>query len=236
MTELPNDCVDPSAITADDHLPYARGEASPSVAEHMSRCPGCSREAAAYAGVERVLHAALFRRSCPDSLLLGEYALDLLDADTRASVAQHLVLCTECLRESRSYTSFLTEPDAPPKPSVVERLRRLVARPLIPEPVLSGMRGAGDGDSTTYAAEGVRLTVSVQRAGRPGAGSILVGLLEQIPEPGAVATLYLDDAPVGQEAVDDLGNFLFSGVRAGTYRVEVTVPPSLVVVDGIAVA
>jgi hypothetical protein len=236
MTKLPNDCVDPAAVTADDHLVYARGEAGPAVAEHMDRCPSCSREAAAYAAAERVLHAALYRRSCPDSIILGEYALDLLDPESRTTVAQHLVLCTGCLRESRSYTSFLSQPDAPPKLGAVERLRRLMARPVMPEPVLSGMRGAADGDSTTYEAEGVRLTVSVQRTARPGAGSILVGLLEQIPESGAVATLYLDDAAVGQEAVDDLGNFLFSSVRTGTYRVEVTVPPSLVVVDGIAVA
>jgi hypothetical protein len=236
MTNLPNDCVDPAAVTADDHLAYARGETSPAVAEHMETCPGCSREAAAYAGVERVLHAALYRRSCPDSMILGEYALDLLDPEARTTVAQHLVLCASCLRESRWFTSFLSQPDEAPKFGAVERLRRLLARPVMPEPVLSGMRGAGDSDSVTYEAEGMRLTVSVQRAGRPGAGSILVGLLEQTPEPGAVATLYLDDAPVSQEAVDDLGNFLFSGVRAGTYRVEVTVPPSLVVVEGIAVA
>ena len=52
MTELPHDCVDPSAIVPDDHLAYARGEAGPAVAQHMDACPACSREAAAYAGVE----------------------------------------------------------------------------------------------------------------------------------------------------------------------------------------
>jgi hypothetical protein len=237
MTELPGRCIDPAAITADDRIAYARGEAQPSIIAHIAHCPACDREVAGYARVERLFRRALFRRSCPDSIVLGEYALTVLSPEDRRRVAEHLIDCAHCRDEVAGFGTFLTETDVNPAPSAMGLLRRLIARALpSPAPALSGLRGDGESGSVTYEAGGVRLTVSVQSGPRPGAGNVLVGLVEQSPRAGGVATLYQDGAVVAREDVDEIGHFLFEGIPNGSYRVEVSVPPLVVVIERLDIA
>src|SRR5205085_1394470 len=108
------------------------------------------------------LRTAFFRRTCPDSVRLGEYVLDLLPPEGRRAVAEHLLECPHCAAERRSLTAFLATPDPPPAEGPFAALRRLVARVLpVPASALAALRGEGESNSLTFEADGMRVIVSV---------------------------------------------------------------------------
>jgi anti-sigma factor RsiW len=229
MTGEPR-CIDPGDITDEALLAYARGEDGEGAA-HIARCPACLAEARAYARLEPLLSAGLYRRSCPDTLILGEYALDTLDPDARRQVAVHLVDCPHCLAESRDVRAFLAEPDPPAPLGVVRTLRRILARRLEPlAPALAGLRG-GPAESVTYETDDVSVTLDVQPGTRP-AERVIAGLvLASGPLAGAPATLHQDDRLLQSETIDDLDAFLFAPVPPGAYRVELTLDDAVIVLD-----
>src|SRR5688572_3655521 len=142
MTSQTAQCIDPSGIRAEDLVAYAWGEASTSITDHIARCQSCRSEARTLSRLDAALSARLFRRSCPDSVVIGEYAMDMLVADQRWRVAQHLTECAYCLAESRDLSAFLaaTEVPAPVQSGAgVLGLRRLFAEPL-GAPSFAGLR------------------------------------------------------------------------------------------------
>ena len=226
-------CVDPTAIPPDGLVAYALGEAGPAVAGHVERCPACGPTARRELRLHSLLRAALFRRSCPPSLTIGEYVTDTLAPLERQQIAGHLLDCPHCQAESRDFATFLAQPDQPaPDSGLLGALRRLIARPLAnPAPVLAGLRATGDEENlTAYTAGGLRIMVGVSRH---GGANVVVGWLEPAPEADAPATafLYADDVPLQEEEVDELGNFLFMHVPAGAYRVEVRRGNTVIVID-----
>ncbi len=59
--------------------------------------------------LERLLHAALFRRSCPDTMTLGDYQLGLLKAVEHARVRAHVARCPHCQAELARLDAFLAD-------------------------------------------------------------------------------------------------------------------------------
>ncbi len=239
MTEATARCIDPAALSEDDIDRFVHGEAGEHVAGHVGRCPVCGDEARDYGALSRVLRAGLFRATCPDSLVLGEYALDLLPPAERQAAAAHMVECPRCLVELRSLTTALSEDDEPiAAPGVLGVVRRLAAT-LLPRTsgLALGLRG-GESDAQTYSVQGiVQLTVNVQRAAPGAASSVISGLVQ----PGALdcegvpVALFSGDDLLYTEAVDDLGNFAFADVPSGLYRIEINVPATIVVIDPLRV-
>jgi len=239
MNSTSRRCIDPAAIRTGDLEAYVHGEASDAVAAHVHTCRACREEADAFGRLRAVLHAGLFRRSCPDSIVLGEYALDMLEPAQRTTVAAHLVECAFCRAEERSFAPFMAEDEPIAAHGIGSALKRLIAEILpAPVPLTARLRGAADGDSVTYTVRGVlQLTISVQRAGPHVNGGVVVGLVQPGATnfDGAPVALYAGDQLVRSEAIDDLGNFLFNAVPSGTYRIEVTVPSAVVVIDPLQV-
>jgi hypothetical protein len=233
-------CIAPSEITADALLAFSRGNAPASVANHIDRCARCRDRVREYSTIEQQLRVHLYRRSCPDTLTLGEYTMGFLSDEAMLSIAEHLVDCTHCAAESRGYTSFFAEPDAPPaRASILTTIRRLIALPLIaPKPVLAGLRGGPNEETAAYIADGISIFVSVQRESR-GRNFVLAGMAQRDGSPideGAEARLYDADRLLQSEPVDDLGSFFFGGVPAGAYRIEVQLPDAVVELASITVA
>ena len=238
MTSEALHCIAPSEISDEALLEYARGEAPASVAAHIRQCALCRADAQEYALLERGLHAHLYRRTCPDTLTIGEYALGMLPQEQLLSIADHLVECPHCAEESRGYTRFLSTPDDPPaERGVLAAIRRLVARPLVaPDPVYAGLRGSGNGDGITYVAENLHIFVSIQRATR--AAFVLAGMLqlEDADEaPEAEARLLEGDRLLQSERIDEFGSFLFKGVTPGAYRIELHLPDTIVELQSVTV-
>jgi anti-sigma factor RsiW len=238
MTNEPAACIDPTEISDEELLEYARGDTAGFATRHLERCPACRAEVREYARLEPLLRVRLDRRSCPESLTLGEYAMDILAPAERQTVAAHLVECPRCREEARGLGSFLVEPDPPsPAPGLIAGLRRLLAQPLAPlSPIAAGLRGGSSEESVTYAAEEVQVVVSVGRDARTGT-SVIAGMLQPGAEPPSAATaaLYTADTLLQTEEVDDLSAFLFSRLSPGTYRIELTLGDRLIVIDPIAV-
>src|SRR5215217_4872526 len=211
VTEQRTTCIDPAAIADDDLIAFARGEPS-AAAAHIDRCPACRAEARAYARLEPLLEERLFRRSCPETLTLGEYALDLIEPAQRTRIAAHLVECPHCRGEARDFGAFLAEPDAPAAaPGLLGALRRILAVPLPPLNALAaGLRGGGGPEEdVTYQAEGLHVIVTVQRGARPAERTIAGMVQSDQPIEGAPVRLFGGDRLLSTEAVDDLNTFLF---------------------------
>lgn len=239
MTDEALRCVAPSEISDEALLDYARGRGTARAAAHIQRCALCRGDAQQYALLEHGLHARLYRRTCPDTLTIGEYALGMLPQEQLLSIADHLVECPHCATESRDYTKFLSAPDDPPaERGVLATIRRLLARPLVaPDPVLAGLRGSGNGDSITYAAENLHIFVSIQRATR-GSGFVLAGMLQTEDAggaPSAEAHLLEGDRLLQTERIDEFGSFIFNAVPPATYRIEVHLPDTIVELESVTV-
>ena len=239
MTNRLAGCVNPREISPDDLIAHAHGDAPPAAIRHIERCPTCQEQAAQYARAHATLSAELFRHSCPSTLTIGEYVLGVLPPDAAREVAEHLVDCPHCAAERRETAAFLKEEDEPEGAhGFVDTVRRLLARPLAPTaPALAGLRGAAGDGSEVFTADGLRVTISVQRATRGVRGSILVGLVEPwtAASAGGQAQLYADDRVVQSTEVDDLGNFVFDAVPPGNYRVEVRLAEVVVTIDPLSV-
>lgn len=59
--------------------------------------------------LERLLRVSLFRRSCPDTMTLGDYQLGLLSAVEHARVRAHVARCPHCQAELARLDAFLTD-------------------------------------------------------------------------------------------------------------------------------
>lgn len=241
MVSERNRCTAPGTLSADDLVAYARGEAEPAVGEHLRGCESCRGRADTYAQTERTLLGAFFRRSCPPSMTIGEYALGSLPAAEASALAEHLLECPHCAEERRSFSAFLSAPDEPaPMPedgAVVRLLRRLFAQPVAPSAALGALRGDADESTVSYQVDGYGLTVGVQRP-NGGRGRVIVGLLLEGFESSTLISvrLFAGEQLLQVTNVDDLGNFFFDGVPPGEYRLELGLPDAVLVIGPLRVS
>jgi anti-sigma factor RsiW len=207
---------------------YVDGTASREVASHIQGCPTCSADASALQTTQSRLRQALFRFDCPEPHRLGEYELGVVSPQERVEIARHVLECAYCADELQTLREFLRA-EPPLRESLVSGVRRVLATLLAPSPSfgLAGVRGA-DTELRQYQAEGARLSIG---AG-PEPGS-LIGLL--VPAQPGQARLTSEDGQPHATEVDDLGNFEFEDVPAGSYQLEIELPDEIIVVEGFAI-
>ena len=113
----------------------------------------------------------LFRFDCPAPQVLGEYQLDVLDAEERLRVAQHAAECEECTAELTELRAFLAV-DPPVPETFFERARRVLATLSTPAPelVLHSLRGADDAATSSS-----RLRMSRSRSAPAPSGAVWSG-------------------------------------------------------------
>jgi hypothetical protein len=230
-------CTQPGAVSRDDLLAYARGEAGAEIREHVARCASCGLQATAYARTEIALSEHLFRRTCPPSEMLGEFVLGMLAPADARPVAEHLLECPHCTEERRRLTAFMAEPDETPQPAALGvMLRRLFARPVANRPRALALRRGAQPATTSYTADGFALTLGRQISALDRS-PVVVGLLlgEGAPTEGAAVALYAGAQLFRSATVDDLGNFVLNDVPAGEYRLEFRLADTLIVVDPLRV-
>ena len=58
-------------------------------------------------GTQRRLQGILYRFDCPSPLSIGEYVMDLLDAQSRLELAGHALECGPCQAELHTARAFL---------------------------------------------------------------------------------------------------------------------------------
>ena len=174
----------------------------------------------------------LFRFDCPEPQVLGEYQLDVLDAEQRLNVARHAAECQECAAELTELRAFLAV-DPPVPETMFERARRVLATLITPAPelVLHSLRGADDAATLQFEAEDVSITVS-PGAERGGLVGLLTGEVETV---GHAVELRADGQRAANTTVDDLGNFEFEGLPAGGYTLELELGDRVIVIENLQI-
>jgi hypothetical protein len=186
------------------------------------------------AQAQNKLCRSLFRFDCPDALSLGEY---LLEMPARTRVADHAADCEECRLELHTLRLWLHEP-IPLARSLAERARRVVASIFAPAPGPAYGRLRGDVESTTrlFEAPDVSITVAPGQA----AGTLIGLVVLAAGSPEAVTDADVRLVGLGGSSVrsimDDLGQFEFANVAAGSYALEIDLADRVVVVEELRVA
>jgi hypothetical protein len=213
-------------------MAYGDGEAPAAVVEHIEGCSACAEQVGAYVHLQGGLRQSLYRFDCPDAHTLGEYHLDLLEPEQRLRVAGHAVECEACGVELQMLRSYLAMPTSIAE-SPLQVARRLVATLFRPAPGLAygGLRGTADITTRVFQVEDVTLTIGPGH--RPGTlvGLVVAAGIQPPALDGREVRLLPADQAALSSPMDDLGNFEFEHVPAGTYALEINLPDALVVVE-----
>ena len=90
-------------------LAYLDGEADPDVAAQIEASAADKRRAGELAGLQSRLISRLYRATCPDSEILGEFHLGLLPDQQARAIEAHLRDCSPCVHELVQLRDFLDE-------------------------------------------------------------------------------------------------------------------------------
>ena len=172
--------------------------------------------------IEKNLRARLYRVTCPSPDELGEYHLQILPDRQMQLLTQHLPICPHCRRELAQLEDYLTALAPELNYNWGERIEIWIARLLAQNPEQGfvptlALRGQEDGPSI-YEAGSYQLSLEIQGDPmKPGYKSIL-GLIVGGADAAFLAQLWQEGRSLQETAVDDLGNFIFTGVQPGTYE------------------
>jgi anti-sigma factor RsiW len=215
-------CVDPTEIREGDLMAYVDGVAEETVARHIRRCPACTRQVEALAGLRVTLASTLYRHTCPESDQLIAYYQGELEGNQKLVVVQHLRQCPHCARE---LAALAREARA----GLRERLRAAIemveATLVVPQTRATVVRDAPEAarsERRVYRAGETEITLGQRLAwAQPGRwdlfGAVHVG--GRVPETigAARAELYRGEGLVAVAAVDSGGQFTFAGVEPADY-------------------
>jgi hypothetical protein len=219
-------CINPPALGDDQLLLYLDDNADPGIHDHISTCSYCRAQAAALANFQARLTAGLYRKACPSPQELGDYQLNLIAADRRLIVQQHLQECPHCTGELHVLGVNLSEQPSSTPDSPLKRIKILIARlsdgleeskrGISPMPIFAGLRGESGGPER-YIAEDIEITIEVQLDPESPANRALLGLILGESKSPNTATLSIGAEIVASEPVDSFGNFMFTNLHPGTY-------------------
>lgn len=236
-----NEHVDPG-ISDEDLLAYNDGAADQELAARIERSEYYRRRAQALAHEQANLSAHLHRHSCPHTLELGEYFLDVLPAAKAEFIATHLPHCPYCAKELLSYKTFLEE-DATP-PTSLEQMRIVVAH-LEDTPGVDTPGGASDwapgfppheeGTVTVYAT-GANTQIALHRpkdSAQSRANSITGVVMGEMAGQMQV-DLWSGETYVATSSVDKSCQFAFEGASPGSYELIFRGSKILIYLPGLA--
>lgn len=231
-----------------DLLAYLDGKAKEEVVERIEGSDLYREQLNELKEQEQRLRALLYRGTCPEAHELGQFEMKMLNAERAALVAQHVDTCPRCAMELAVLGDFFKDVAPDLEYSLAERVRVLIARLASdlgrlggdrqPAPLLAGVRGEGAGP-LIYEAEEVQVSMEVQDdAGRAGRKSIL-GLVTGAEARGWQAMLWQESGPLAElvqtQEIDELGNFVFEGLRPGNYSLTLRGEDVEVVIQELAV-
>jgi hypothetical protein len=183
---------------------------------------------------EKTLFAHLFRTECPTPLELGEWSLNLVDANRYQAIRSHLDICSHCEEELAAITAVVSKPlfegiAAPRGPSILKRiimkLEELVGAgagqmTLVPVAV------RGDSWSVCYAGGDYLLSLTKQQTMSGGAliGSILATDLT------GHAALKQGPSVVYEAPLTESATFTFDDINPGAYELVIATPDAELIV------
>jgi hypothetical protein len=254
------DCLNSKAPTDEELISFALDdEALPAEANnHLQQCETCQKRLASYKQVNTYLLSHLYRSQCPSGEELSLYCADLLPAEERVRIANHILDCPLCTNEVTETRKFLRTLDVElPVSSFSPRalLRPIFAtRVLRTQPQLA-MRG-GDASETPwprqYKAEAVDLSLHLSFTSK--GERMLLGIITSVDPAenvdifeGVAAELYTvpwplavngdkpAEPPLLRTQVDDLGHIIFKPVPTGQYIMIIYLPNRELVIEDLTI-
>jgi hypothetical protein len=240
-------CIAPSAISEEQLLAYVDGEADTDTIAHIQSCAHCAQRVQAYTTDQARLRFVFHRIECPDAHTLAEYHAGLLPAEQQTAVENHLKICVACSREIADLDRFLTEvPLIPISQTLVGHVKRIIARKIptptdsmLQQPALA-FRGATSAPPDVYQADDIKLMVGLEADGLQAGRKMILGLTSREGQSvaslaGAQVQLRRGETIVAVEEVDNLGNFVFTGLLSGNYELILTTNQEQVIIETVAV-
>lgn len=228
-------CISPPELNDRQLLAFVDGEAGQEIVAHVEACPHCRQKARRLARLQNRLTAQLLRVTCPSPERLGEYHLGLLSRARSDAIAQHLAVCVRCADEVAQLAGYLEALTPSLELSrleqVQDRVSVLIGRLTVAgepygglTPALAGIRGT-DEAPLLYQADGVQLIVDVQEDADQPERRAIFGLVAGVDDAaGLEAHLWRQDRPITTAPVDELGNFVISGLERGHYDLIISGP------------
>jgi hypothetical protein len=157
-------CISSPALDDTQIVGFMEGEADESVVAHIKECPYCSEKAREWARWQNRLKKQLYRVTCPTTMELGEYQLDLLSPPRKMAIAQHVRDCPLCRQEVASLEDFLRS--LAPESNLLDEAKILITS-LVGAQTQNGfapvLRGEAKGP-LTFEADGIVIVLDVQPA------------------------------------------------------------------------
>jgi anti-sigma factor RsiW len=220
------ECVHPPELHDRQLLAYLDGEATAPVVAHLSQCPACRERARELAHLQARLTSHLYRLECPTPHELGEYQMGILTQAQAAAVAEHLIECPHCIAEVAQLNRYLADLSDELEPSIVERVRVLVARligggtragtPAL-APAMAGIRGE-DAEPLVYQAGDVQITIMIEPDTEQPDRQMLLGLLVAAGTEAWQAQIWQAAQLIANAPVDPAGNFILADLAPGVYE------------------
>jgi hypothetical protein len=138
-----------------------------------------------------------------------------------AFIRDHLEECPHCRRELHQLEQFLTDVSPDLEFSPIERFKIWVAE-LLPElpapsrPLALGLRGESAGQKF-YQAGDAQITIEIQDDPAAPGSKLLLGLVLGITTAGMQVQCFRDGEELSSSLLDQLGNFILSGLEPGEY-------------------
>jgi hypothetical protein len=224
-------CVAPPELSDGQLLAYLDGEVGSNVAAHLTLCPSCRGRAGQLARLLGRMTLSLYRFDCPEPAELGEYHLGLVPTARAVELAEHLVHCPHCRTETAQLQDFLVDTARDLEPSIVERVRILVARLLTGgstagptlTPALAGFRGGYDAP-LVFEAGDIQITLTAEPSEKAPDRHTLFGLVIGLESPEAQVQLWQAGRLADETTIDAAGNFVLDEMATGRYELVILGP------------
>lgn len=174
--------------------------------------------------LQSYLFLALYRYTCPDSIELGEYHLGMLAGERKNQVGLHLQSCPRCQSEVQVLREYLTSLASDLEIPFSARVKTWIGRLLPADSAPAGGHAPAfglRGDSSqviAYQAGEAQLSLIVQEdPAHPDRRSVL-GLLIGAPIEEVLVSLFQNGRMLQTAQLDDLSNFVLSGIKKGQYE------------------
>jgi hypothetical protein len=208
-------CINPGEIVEGDLVAYLHGDASRGVAKHIASCPFCTEQVEQLRVVDAQLLTSFYRQTCPEAEVLVDFALNRLSAPDKLRVAAHVRDCPHCSEEAASVRGWVDEEP----PSLLERLREMLALALVAQPIALEAAYRGDkGWQGRFDVDDFVITLST-RAGTLTGMIRRRGAFAEADHSGEAWLLAegLVDGDVPHCEVDEQGHFQMADQGEGTY-------------------
>jgi hypothetical protein len=228
-------CISTPELDDMELLKYLDKAASSDVMAHIDNCLYCQERASQLQQFQNRLSHRLHRAECPSGLELGEYHLNMLDAQSIATIRKHISTCPHCRRELEQLNDFLDilTPQAkqPPLQQIQVLVAHLIKSTVQPfdnlagstlAPAMGGLRDGSDEEhSSVYRINDVEIVLEIQSELPISHTRTILGFVRGMKADKLDVYLWEGEHPIVAVEVDQQGHFIFESVPAGRYDLTV---------------